>query len=147
MAFTPVAKLERKMPIATARETDLKKLVDQGYNSGHATQEKTRERVELKRDLASQCENLSTLKAPVAGVAQQLAIRTTGGGVTEAQALMIIVTEGTQVTADSVNHKKRGTVFPVTLALKTKQIDVDGKMIQLVPGMNLAAEIRTGSDG
>lgn len=49
-----------------------------------------------------------------------------------------------RVTADAVNDEKRGAIFPVTLALKTKQIDVDGKMIQLVPGMNLTAEIKTG---
>jgi hypothetical protein len=49
-----------------------------------------------------------------------------------------------RITADAVNDEKRGAIFPVTLALKTKQIDVDGKMIQLVPGMNLTAEIKTG---
>jgi hemolysin D len=233
-----VSKLETTVPMAQARETDFKKLVDQGYISGHATQDKTRERVELERDLATQRanllqtqatlresensraaylaevrrtlyereaqadlkrqqatqeqakatqrENLTTLKAPVAGVVQQLAIHTTGGVVTEAQALMIIVPEGAQVTAevtlenkdigfvnpgqdvavkletfpftrygtvpatvklvtaDAVNDEKRGAIFPVTLALNTKQIDVDGKMIQLVPGMNLTAEIKTG---
>jgi hemolysin D len=233
-----VSKLETTVPMAQARETDFKKLVDQGYISGHATQDKTRERVELERDLATQRanllqtqatlresensraaylaevrrtlyereaqadlkrqqatqeqakatqrENLTTLKAPVAGVVQQLAIHTTGGVVTEAQALMIIVPEGAQVTAevtlenkdigfvnvgngaeikletfpytrygtvsakvdrvtaDAVNDEKRGAIFPVTLALMTKQIDVDGKMIQLVPGMNLTAEIKTG---
>ncbi len=233
-----VSKLETTVPMAQTRETDYKKLVDQGYISGHATQDKTRERVELERDLATQRanllqtqatlresensrvaylaevrrtlyereaqadlkrqqatqeqakatqrENLTTLKAPVAGVVQQLAIHTTGGVVTEAQALMIIVPEGAQVTAevtlenkdigfvsvgngaeikletfpytrygtvqasvdrvtaDAVNDEKRGAIFPVTLALKTKQIDVDGKMIQLVPGMNLTAEIKTG---
>lgn len=233
-----VEKLEATVPLAQARESDFKKLVDQGYISGHATQDKTRERVELERDLitqrahllqvqatlreseharssylaevrrtlyereaqaelkrqqatqekakATQRENLTTLRAPVAGVVQQLAIHTTGGVVTEAQALMIIVPEGAQVTAevtlenkdigfvnagqeaaikletfpftrygtvpatvklvtaDAVNDENRGAIFPVTLALKTKQINIDGKMIQLVPGMNLTAEIRTG---
>jgi hemolysin D len=119
MAFTAATKLETTVPMAQARETALK-LVAQGYASGHATQDKTRGRVELERDLVTQRADLTTLKAPVAGAAQQLAIRTAGGGVTEAQALMIIVTEGTRVTADSVNHKKRGAVFPVTLALKTQ---------------------------
>jgi hemolysin D len=233
-----VNKLETTLPLAQAREVDFKKLVDQGYISGHATQDKTRERIELERDLATQRahlletqatlresenartaymaevrrslyereaqsdlkrqqatqeqakatqrENLTTLKAPVAGVVQQLAIHTTGGVVTEAQALMIIVPDGAQVTAevtlenkdigfvnvgngaeikletfpytrygtvaaqvnrvtaDAVNDEKRGAIFPVTLALKTRQIDIDGKMIQLVPGMNLTAEIKTG---
>jgi hemolysin D len=186
MTFTPVAKPERKMPIATARETNFKKLVGQGYISGHDTQDKTREHVEPERDPVTQRADLTTLKAPVAGVVQQLAIHTTGGIVTEAQTLMIIAPKGAQVTteatlenkeigfvnvgngaeikletfpytrygtvqasvdrvtADAVNDEKRDAIFPVTLALKTKQIDVDGKLIQLVPGMNLTAEIKTG---
>lgn len=61
-----IAKLEATLPMAQAREADFKKLVDQGYISGHATQDKTRERVELERDLATQRAKLfeatSTLK-------------------------------------------------------------------------------------
>lgn len=49
-----IAKLEATIPMAQTREQDFKKLVDQGYISGHATQDKTRERVELERDLATQ---------------------------------------------------------------------------------------------
>jgi hemolysin D len=49
-----IAKLEATVPMAQAREADFKKLVDQGYISSHATQDKTRERVELERDLATQ---------------------------------------------------------------------------------------------
>lgn len=49
-----IAKLEATVPMAQTREADFKKLVDQGYISGHATQDKTRERVELERDLATQ---------------------------------------------------------------------------------------------
>jgi hemolysin D len=50
----------------------------------------------------------------------------------------------TMVTADAVNDEKRGAIFPVTLALAANQINVDGKMIRLAPGMNLTAEIKTG---
>jgi len=49
-----IAKLEATVPMAQTREADFKKLVEQGYISGHATQDKTRERVELERDLATQ---------------------------------------------------------------------------------------------
>ena len=49
-----IAKLEATVPLAQTREADYKKLVDQGYVSGHATQDKTRERIELERDLATQ---------------------------------------------------------------------------------------------
>lgn len=50
----------------------------------------------------------------------------------------------TRVTADAVNDEKRGAIFPVTLAMKQSQIDVDGKSIRLAPGMNVTAEIKTG---
>jgi hemolysin D len=48
------------------------------------------------------------------------------------------------VTADAVNDEKRGAIFPVTLTLGQRQIDVDGKRVGLAPGMNLVAEIKTG---
>lgn len=61
-----IAKLEATVPMAQTRETDFKKLVAQGYISGHATQDKTRERVELERDLGVQrarlAEALSTAR-------------------------------------------------------------------------------------
>lgn len=147
-----IAKLEETVPMARTREADFKRLVDQGYISGHATQDKTRERVELERDLAtqrarlaeaqamlreseqaraafraettrqltdrhaqattkrqqfsadhskaSQRERLTQLIAPVDGVVQQLAIHTTGGVVTAAQPLMIVVPDSPTVTAE-----------------------------------------------
>ncbi|MFM9901710.1 MAG: HlyD family type I secretion periplasmic adaptor subunit [Polaromonas sp.] len=233
-----VSKLEATVPMAQSREVDFKRLVDQGYMSSHATQDKTRERVELERDLttqrarlleaqaalsesannksaylaelmhslndretqadlkrsqaiqelakATQREKLTTLTAPVDGVVQQLAIFTAGGVVTEAQALMVIVPEAAQVTAevtldnkdigfvnagqavtikletfpytrygtlpavvtrvtsDAVNDEKRGAIFPATLALGKTNINIDGKVIKLSPGMNVTAEIKTG---
>lgn len=164
-----IAKLEATVPMAQTREADFKKLVDQGYISGHATQDKTRERVELERDLATQrarlLEALSTLKeteqakasyrfetirllndrqaqadtkhsqlesdhtkanqrerqtqltAPVTGVIQQLAIHTTGGVVTSAQALMIVVPDSAQVTAEvSIANQDIGFVNPGQMA-------------------------------
>jgi len=147
-----IAKLEATVPMAQRREADFTKLVEQGYISGHATQDKTRERVELERDLivqrarlaeaqsalreseqakaayraetvrtlserhaqasskhgqlnaehskASQRERLTQLRAPVAGVVQQLAIHSVGGVVTSAQPLMIVVPDGATVTAE-----------------------------------------------
>ncbi len=151
-AQATIAKLEETVPMAQARETDYKRLVDQGYISGHATQDKTRERIELERDLATararlveaqstlreseqartsfraetvrqlsdrnaqaatkhqqlsadhtkaeQRERLTQLTAPVAGTVQQLAIHTTGGVVTSAQPLMIVVPDSPTVSAE-----------------------------------------------
>lgn len=233
-----VTKLEATLPLAKKREEDFRQLAEQGFMAGHAGQDRTRERIELERDLATQRarlqesmaglretenarsaylaetrralydreaqaelkrqaatqehakaahrERLTTLTAPVDGVVQQLAVHTSGGVVTEAQVLMIVVPEGAQitaevtlenkdigfvvpgqeaaikletfnftrygtingkvtmVTADAVNDEKRGAIFPVTLALAQERIDVDGKWIRLVPGMNVTAEIKTG---
>jgi hemolysin D len=49
-----IAKLEATLPMAQSREADYTKLVDQGFISGHATQDKTRERIEMERELATQ---------------------------------------------------------------------------------------------
>ncbi len=206
--------------------------------SSHATQDKTRERIELERDLlsqharlvetqsalqeteqaktsyraetmrllsdrhaqaatrqqqlnadyskASQRERLTQLTAPVAGIVQQLAIHTTGGVVTEAQPLMIVVPDSARVTAeisianqdigfvhagqmaevkletfpytrygtvqarvdivtaDAVTDEKKGSYYPATLTLSRKDMLIDGKRVNLSPGMNITAEIKTG---
>jgi len=49
-----IAKLEATLPIAQQRETDFKRLADQGFMSSHAGQDRTRERIEQERDLATQ---------------------------------------------------------------------------------------------
>jgi hemolysin D len=53
-AHETIAKLEATVPMVQTREADFKKLVGEGFISSHATQDKTRERVELERDLATQ---------------------------------------------------------------------------------------------
>ncbi len=233
-----IAKLEATVPMALAREADFKKLVTEGFISSHATQDKTRERVEMERDLATQRaklveaqstlqeserakaayvaetrrllndrnataaskaqqltqdeskatqrEKLTQLTAPVAGTIQQLAIHSVGGVVTSAQALMIVVPDSAQVTAevsvanldigfvnagqpaevkletfpytkygtvaakvdivtaDAVTDEKKGSFYPATLTLASRDMNIDGKRVPLSPGMNITAEIKTG---
>ena len=233
-----IAKLQATLPMAQTRETDFKNLVGEGFISSHATQDKTRERVELERDLAtqqarlaeaqstlaeseqaraafkaetqrllsdrhalaasklqqltqegtkaSQRERQTQLTAPVAGVIQQLAIHSVGGVVTSAQPLMIVVPDTTQVTAeisianqdigfvnagqmaevkletfpytkygtvkakvilvtaDAVTDEKKGSYYPATITLAQRDMLIDGKRVNLSPGMNITAEIKTG---
>ena len=233
-----IAKLETTIPMAQTRETDFKKLVTEGFISSHATQDKTRERVELERDLAtqrarlqeaqstlneaaqskaayiaetrrtlndrnalatskaqlltqdeskaSQRARLTQLTAPVAGTIQQLAVHSVGGVVTPAQPLMIVVPDSVRVTAeisianldigfvnagqqaevkletfpytkygtvkarvdmvtaDAVTDEKKGSYYPATLTLATKDMNIDGKRVPISPGMNITAEIKTG---
>ncbi len=153
-----VAKLEATLPLARQREADVQQLAVQGFMSGHAGQDRMRERIELERDLATararlaeaqaalreaqgtaaafaaetvrtlreregkaqlllaqarqeqskaaRREELTTLRAPVAGTVQQLAVHTAGGVATEAQALMVIVPREAQVTAEVMLENK-----------------------------------------
>lgn len=49
-----VTKLETTVPLARQREADFKKLAEQGFMASHAGQDRTRERIELERDLSTQ---------------------------------------------------------------------------------------------
>ncbi|WP_295956738.1 HlyD family type I secretion periplasmic adaptor subunit [Rhodoferax sp.] len=233
-----IAKLEATVPMAQTREADFKALVGQGFISNHATQDKTRERVEQERDLATQRarlaeaqstlaeteqakaaywaetvrnlsdrhaqassrlqqlnadhakashrERLTQLTAPVDGVVQQLAIHSVGGVVTEAQPLMVVVPDSATVTAeisianqdigfvnagqtaevkletfpytkygtvaatvdvvtaDAVTDEKKGSYYPATITFQQTSMLIDGKRVDLSPGMNVTAEIKTG---
>ncbi len=162
-----VAKLAATLPIARQREADYRGLSEQGFVSGHAGQDRLRERLELERELATargrivevqaalaegrqqqaallaearrrwhdraadarrQLADLAQehtkashrsaqtrLTAPVAGTVQQLAVHTTGGVVTPAQPLMVIVPEpaaGDLVAEVHIENKDIGFVRP-----------------------------------
>jgi hemolysin D len=234
-----VERLSATLPLALQREQDIQSLSSQGFVAGHIGQDRTRERVELERDLATarareaevqagvaesnqatvafRAETLRALNeraaqarlrlaqltqestksqqrarqtqllAPATGTVQQLAVHTAGGVVTPAQPLLVVVPDNaqvtaevllenkdvgfvnpgqaasikfetfpytrygtvdaqvTQITADAVADEKLGAVFPVRLRLGQEFLDIDGKRIGVAPGMNLTAEIRTGS--
>ncbi len=163
-----LAKLESTLPLVRQREQDFMALAAQGFVAHHAGQDRTRERLEMERDLqtqgarlreseaalaesersrqsyvaetrrllserlaqaelrqlqakqeyakALQRERLTVLTSPVAGVVQQLSAHTTGGVVTEAQVLMVIVPDDgadSPVVAEVVlDNKDIGFVSP-----------------------------------
>lgn len=72
-ARAAVAKLEATLPLARQREDDFRTLADQGFVAGHAGQDRTRERIELERDLALQRARLGEAGA---ALAESLAART-----------------------------------------------------------------------
>jgi len=115
-----------------------------------------------------------------------VAIHSVGGVVTSAQALMIVVSDSSTVTAevsianqaisfvsvgqmvavkletfaytkygtvqarvdivtaDAVTDEKKGSYYPARLTLSEKDMLIDGKRVNLSPGMNITAEIKTG---
>ncbi len=58
-----IAKLEATLPLAKQREADVKGLAEQGFMNQHAGQDRTRERIELERDLALQRARLAEAQA------------------------------------------------------------------------------------
>lgn len=186
-----MAKLEATLPLSRQREEDFRRLTDQGFMSGHAGQDRMRERIELERDLATararlaetqaalreargtaaayaaetvralrehegkaqlvlaqsrqeqskatRREELTTLRAPVAGTVQQLAVHTPGGVATEAQTLMVIVPRQAQVTAEvMLENKDIGFVRagqPVEIKLETFPFTRYGTLAGQVAGV------------
>lgn len=48
------------------------------------------------------------------------------------------------VTADAVTDDKKGSYYPAFLTLSQRDMLIDGKRVNLSPGMNITAEIKTG---
>ena len=61
-----IAKLEATVPLAKQREADVKGLAEQGFMNQHAGQDRSRERIELERDLALQRARLLEAQAAIA---------------------------------------------------------------------------------
>lgn len=218
-----IAKLEATLPLARKREDDFKALTAQGFVAHHAGQDRTRERIELERDLstrqarlqealagidesastraaylaetrralgereahallllrqatqeiakASQREKLTVLTAPVSGQVQQLVAHTSGGVVTEAQPLMVIVPDeapGAPVVAEvalenkdigfvragqaaeikfeTFAYTRYGTV-PATVQLVTADAVTDEKRGAIFPARLVLSASRIDVDG
>lgn len=58
-------KLESTLPLAQRRERDFEELVSKGFISGHATQDRARERIEMERDLVTQKARVAEAHAAV----------------------------------------------------------------------------------
>jgi hemolysin D len=58
-----IAKLDTTIPLSRQREEDFKKLSEQGFMAPHAGQDRTRERIELERDLTTQNARLAEAQA------------------------------------------------------------------------------------
>ena len=46
--------------------------------------------------------------------------------------------------ADVVSEEKKGSYYPAVLTLSRKDMLLDGKRVNLSPGMNITAETKTG---
>jgi hemolysin D len=112
--------LEQDLATAQAHQAEIQAAVEQARRAEAAyraeTQRTLRERftqaslkaAQLTEEAAktTQRTRLTQLTAPVAGTVQQLAVHTTGGVVTPAQVLLVLVPDDAEVTADVVLENK-----------------------------------------
>lgn len=141
--------LEMQAAIAQAQITLAAWKTDtlRSLNERHARADLQARALGAESQKTGQREKLTTLTAPVAGTVQQLAVHTTGGVVTPAQVLMVVVPQEAQVTAEvTLENKDVGFVnvgqdaeikletFPFTrygtVPAKVKTITADAVMQQ-----------------
>jgi hemolysin D len=57
----------------------------------------------------------------------------------------VIDGEVTDISADAIEHEHMGLLFPLKASMETDEINVDGKLVKLKPGMSVTVEIKTGT--
>jgi hemolysin D len=102
------AAIKQAEQVRTAWRADTLKTL----NERHAKADLQARQAQAEGLKTSQRERLTTLSAPVDGTVQQLAIHTTGGVVTPAQVLLVVVPDQAEVKAEvSLENKDVGFVF------------------------------------
>lgn len=113
-----VAKLEATIPLSRRREDDFKALVGQGFVASHAGQDRTRERIELERDLGTQHarlqEALATLAESEHSRASYLAETRRGLFEREAQAALKVQQASLEHTKATQREKLTTLTAPVS---------------------------------
>ena len=100
-------KLEATLPMSRQRETDYLTLVGQGFISGHATQDRTRERIELERDQATQRAKVAEAQAGLAESNQSLQAYLAETRQSLHERLFASRTKRVQLQAEGVKAKQR----------------------------------------
>ncbi len=57
----------------------------------------------------------------------------------------VIDGEVIDISADAIEHEQMGLLFPLKASMQTDEINVDGKLVKLKPGMSVTVEIKTGT--
>lgn len=121
-----IAKLEATVPMAQTREADFKQLVAQGYMSSHATQDKTRERVELERDLGTQRARLAEAQSTLQETEQAKAAfkAETLRSLNDRQAQAATRHSQLQTDASKANQRERQTQLTAPVAGIIQQLAI-----------------------
>jgi hemolysin D len=144
-----IAKLQATLPMAQTREADFKNLVGEGFISSHATQDKTRERVEQERDLATQQARLMEAKSTLAETEQ-----TKAAFKAETQRLLndrhaVATSKLQQLTQESskANQRERQTQLTAPVAGIIQQLAIHSVGGVVTPAQPLMIVVPDSADG
>ncbi|QAZ40906.1 HlyD family type I secretion periplasmic adaptor subunit [Methylibium sp. Pch-M] len=121
-----IAKLEATLPIAQQREADFRRLTEQGFVSSHASQDRTRERVEQEGDLVTQRARLTEAKAALQEAEQARAayLAETQRALSERQAQAALKREQLTQERSKTEQRSRLTQLSAPVAGTVQQVAV-----------------------
>ena len=121
-----VAKLEATVPLARQREEDFQKLATQGFMASHAGQDRTRERVELERDLGTQRARLLEAQAALAESASTRAayIAETRRTLSERQAQAQLRQQQASAELAKATHREQLTTLTAPVSGTVQQLAI-----------------------
>ncbi len=128
-----VAKLEATLPIARQREADFKSLSEQGFMSSHAGQDRTRERIEQERDLATQRARSAETQAALAETenARLAYLAETRRQLSERQSQAALQRQQLMQERSKAEHRQRLTQLtaPVTGTVQQMAVHTEGGVV------------------
>ena len=121
-----IAKLQATLPIAQQREADFKSLNEQGFMSSHAGQDRTRERIEQERDLATQRARLAEAQAALVETqnARTAYLAETQRLLSERQAQAALKRQQLTQEQNKANQRQRLTQLTAPVAGTVQQVAV-----------------------
>ncbi|RZU02310.1 HlyD family type I secretion periplasmic adaptor subunit [Rivibacter subsaxonicus] len=121
-----IGKYEATLPIAKQREADFKNLTEQGFVSGHAGQDRMRERIEQERDLATQKARLVEARAALMETEQARAsyLAETARALSERQALATLKRQQFTQERSKTEQRSRLTQLTAPVAGTVQQVAI-----------------------
>jgi hemolysin D len=143
-----LAKLDTTLPLAAQRERDVSELAEQGFFSGHARQDRSRERIELERDRATAQAQVAEAQAALAQAQQaSLAFNSdTLRKLTEQQRDAELQAQQTQAEAQKAQQRHSQTKLTAPIDGKVQQLAVHTQGGVVTPAQVLMVIVPQGAD-
>ncbi|MDZ7813071.1 MAG: HlyD family type I secretion periplasmic adaptor subunit [Ideonella sp.] len=143
-----LAKLDATLPLVAQRERDVAQLADQGFFSGHARQDRTRERIEMERDRVTAQAQVQEAKAALAQAQQaaQAFNSDTLRKLTEQQRDAELQTQQASAEEQKAQQRRTQTTLNAPIAGKVQQLAIHTRGGVVTPAQALMVIVPQGAD-